>query len=71
MTTVHTVAQVAANADPSVARALHLISLFRGRLDALEVAIAGRDARAADRVLLQADDLFNELQILILREKAA
>ena len=70
MTTTITVAQVAANADPSVARALHLISLFRGRLDALEVAIAGRDARAADRILLQADDLFNELQLLTLQDAA-
>lgn len=62
MTSLRTVAQAVALQDPETARALHLISLWRGRMDALEVAIAEQDARARLRILMEAFDLFDELQ---------
>lgn len=64
--TYHLAAQVAANADTGVARALHLISLLRGRFDALETAIAGQDARRRLSVLVEIAELFDELQALSL-----
>lgn len=69
--TYHHAAQVAAASNCETARALHLISLLRGRFDALETAIAGQDARARLRVLNQIDDLFRELQAIYLRQEAA
>ena len=71
MTTHHTVAQVAANADPGVARALHLISLMRGRADALEAAVAAQDARARLRALLAMGDCLEELRSIDFRRAAA
>lgn len=67
MTTHQTVAQVAAGADPSIGHALHLASRIRGRLDALETAIAGRDGRARLRVTVELADLFAELSHLTYR----
>lgn len=64
-------AQVAAASNSETARALHLISLLKGRFDALEAAIAGQDARGRLRVLMQIDDLFRELQAISLRRDAA
>jgi hypothetical protein len=61
MTSYQTVAQIAANADPSTARALHLTSRLRGRLDALEAAIAGQDVRARLRVSVELGGLVEEL----------
>lgn len=69
--TFHLAAQVAANADDGVARSLHLISLLRGRFDALETAIAGQDARKRLRVLCEIAELFDELQALSLPQEAA
>lgn len=71
MTSHHTAALAVFTADPGMARALHLISLWRGRMDALEVAIATQDARARLRVLLEVADLFEELQALTLHREAA
>lgn len=71
MTTAQLVAQVAANADPGMARALHLISLWRGRMDALEAAIAAQDVRRRLQILLEVADLLEELQAISLRKAAA
>jgi len=60
--TYHAAAQVVAHADADVGRALHLISLTRGQLEALETAIAGQDARGRLRALTRIFDLFDELQ---------
>lgn len=60
MTSQLLVAQVSAT-NPKVAAELHLISRIRGRLDALETATAGQDARAQLRALLEAWELFDEL----------
>lgn len=59
--TFHLAAQVAASADASVGRSLHLISLIRGRLDTLEAAIAGQDIRRQLVVLTELADLLDEL----------
>lgn len=69
--TFHLAAQVAANADHDVGRALHLISLLRGRFDALEAAIAGQDTRKRLRVLVEIAELFDELQAMSLNRGAA
>lgn len=69
--TYQNAAQAAALADSGTARALHLISLLRGRLDALEAAVAARDARARLRLLLEISDLWTELQAISLRRDAA
>lgn len=71
MASHHTAALAVATADPDMARALHLISLWRGRMDALEVAIASQDARARLRILLEVADLFQELQDITLHREAA
>jgi hypothetical protein len=63
MTSSLTVARVAAT-EPSLGHALHVCSRIRGRLDALEAAIAARDARARLRVLLEVLDLFEELRTI-------
>lgn len=69
--TFHLAAQIAANADPDVGRALHVISLLRGRFDALEAAIAGQDARKRLATLMEIADLFDELRALGPQERAA
>jgi hypothetical protein len=72
--TIHHAARISAQIDPATARSLHLISLIRGRLDALEAAIAGQDARTRLRVLVEASEMFDELLALAsetTRERAA
>jgi hypothetical protein len=69
--TLHHAAQLAAHTDPATARSLHVISLIRGRLDALEAAIAGGDARARLRTLVEVSDLFDELCALTAQREAA
>lgn len=70
MTPSTTVAQAAANSHPELGAALHLTSRIRGRMDALESAIAAQDARARLRALTEIFDLLNELQGLPLRRAA-
>lgn len=70
MTSLHTVAQAAAHADPGTARALYLISMIRGRMDALEAAVAARDARGRLRVLVEIGRLFDELSAIEYRRAA-
>lgn len=60
MPSIHTAAQFAAT-DPQSGRALHLTSRIRGRLDALEAAIAGQDARGKVRVSVELGALVEEL----------
>ncbi len=69
--TLHNAAQLAANTDPATARALHLVSLIRGRLEALEAAIAGNDARARVRVAGELADMGRELIALTGAREAA
>jgi hypothetical protein len=61
MTSYHTVAQASASADPSIGRALHALSRLRGRTDALEVAIAEKDAMARLRTLREIRELLGEI----------
>lgn len=70
MTSLTTIAQASAIGDPRTARALHLISRLRGRLDVLEAAVAGQDARARLRVLEEIGRLFEELQTITYRRAA-
>jgi hypothetical protein len=69
--TLHHAAQLAANVDPATARALYLVSLIRGRLEALEAAIAGKDVRARLRVTVELSNMFGELLALTDGRKAA
>lgn len=64
-------AQIAANADPNVGRALHLISLIQGRLQELQSAIAGQDARKRAATLAEITALVDQLRALGPREAAA
>ena len=64
-------AQIAANADPNVGRSLHLISLMQGRLQELQTAIAGQDARKRAITLTELSDLFDQLRALSPREQVA
>lgn len=70
MPSMHTAAQFAAT-DPTSARALHLTSRIRGRLDALEVAIASQDAQARLRVSVELGALVEELLDITYRGKRA
>lgn len=63
------IAQAAMSVDPSIARALHLTSRIRGRIDALEAAIAGRDARGRLRVSVELGALIEELLDLTYRKR--
>jgi hypothetical protein len=69
--TLHHAAQLAANVDPATARALYLVSLIRGRLEALEAAIAGKDVRARLRVTVELSNMFGELLALTGEREAA
>lgn len=69
--TYHLAAQIAANADPDAGRALHIISLLRGRFDALEAAIASQDARKRAATLMEIAALVDQLRALGPREAAA
>jgi hypothetical protein len=70
MTYLHAIAQAAADADSGTARALYLISQIRGRMDALEAAVASRDVRARLRVLVEIGHLFDERQTIEYRRAA-
>lgn len=69
--TLQLAAQIAANADPNVGRALHLISLIQGRLQELQSAIAGQDARKRAATLTEIAALVDQLRALGPREAAA
>lgn len=62
--TLQLAAQIAANADPNVGRALHLISLMQGRLQELQTAIAGQDARKRAATVAEIAALLEQLQSL-------
>ena len=64
-------AQIAANADPDVGRALHVISLLQGRLQEMQAAIAGQDARKRAATLMEIAALVDQLRALGPREAAA
>ena len=64
-------AQIAANADPDVGRALHVISLLQGRLHEMTAAIAGQDARKRAATLAEITALVDQLRALGPREAAA
>ena len=64
-------AQIAANADPDVGRALHVISLLQGRLQEMQTAIAGQDARKRAATLAEITALVDQLRALGPREQAA
>ena len=51
--TLHQAAQLVAHANPDTARALHVVSLLRGRLEALEAALAGQDVRGRLRTTVR------------------
>lgn len=61
MTSQHLIAQAGASADPSIGRALHVLSRMRGRTDALEMAIAEKDALARLRALKEIRELLGEI----------
>jgi hypothetical protein len=65
-----TLAQAAMSADQTVGQALHLTSRIRGRLDALEAAIAGQDARGRLRVSVELGALIEELLSITYRRPA-
>jgi hypothetical protein len=69
--TLQLAAQIAANADPDVGRALHCISLMQGRLQELQAAIAGQDARKRAATLTEIAALVDQLRALGPREAAA
>ena len=64
-------AQIAANADPDVGRALHCISLMQGRLQELQAAIAGQDARKRASTLAEITALLEQLRGLGPQERVA
>ena len=64
-------AQIAANADPDVGRALHVISLMQGRLQEMQTAIAGQDARKRATTLDEITALLEQLRGLTRREQVA
>lgn len=70
MTSLHTIAQASATADQAAARALHLTSRARGRLDVLEAAVALRDARTALSALRELQALLEEVVDLTTRRAA-
>lgn len=69
--TLQLAAQIAANADPNVGRALHVISLMQGRLQELQTAIAGQDARKRASTLNEISDLLDQLRALGSRPEVA
>lgn len=69
--TLQLAAQIAANADPDVGRALHVISLLQGRLQEMTAAIAGQDARKRAATLAEITQLVDQLRALGPREAAA
>jgi len=64
-------AQIAANADPDVGRALYCISLMQGRLQELQTAIAGQDARKRAAVVAEITTLLEQLRALSPQERVA
>jgi len=70
MPTTATLAQAAMSSDPGLPRALHLTSRIRGRLDALEAALASQDRRAVLRVTVELGQLFEELADITYRRYA-
>lgn len=71
MTSQHLIAQANASADPSIGQALHALSRLRGRTDALEAAIAGKDAIARLRALRDMRELLGEILDITSKERAA